>query len=60
MDVLESIFTRALKLESPWKITRIEFNDSEGRIARKTESYRLKCRGRATQRISPFYLNRLR
>jgi len=32
MDVLESIFTRALKLESPWKITRIEFNDSEGRI----------------------------
>ena len=31
MDVLESIFTRAINLESPWKITKIEFTESEGK-----------------------------
>ncbi len=32
MEVLESLFARALKLESLWKITRIEFGEKEGRI----------------------------
>jgi transposase len=32
MDILESIFAKALKLESPWEITKIEFNESEGKI----------------------------
>ena len=32
MDVLESIFTRALNLELPWNITKIEFTESEGKI----------------------------
>ena len=29
MEVLESLFTRALKLESPWEITKIEFHEGE-------------------------------
>ena len=32
MGGLESLFTRAFKLESPWEITDIEFNEREGRI----------------------------
>lgn len=32
MDVLESLFTRALKLEPPWKITRIDFDEKAGAI----------------------------
>ena len=32
MEVLESLFTRALNLESPWKITKIEFSEMEGMI----------------------------
>lgn len=32
MDVLESLFTRALKLEPPWKITRIDFDEKAGSI----------------------------
>lgn len=29
MQVLESLFTRALKLESPWKVKKIEFKEGE-------------------------------
>ena len=32
MEVLESLFSKALKLESPWEITKIEFLEKEGRI----------------------------
>lgn len=32
MEILESLFEKALKLELPWKITRIEFADKQGRI----------------------------
>jgi hypothetical protein len=32
VDVLESLFTKALKLESPWKITRVDFNEKAGAI----------------------------
>jgi transposase len=32
MEVLEGLFEKALKLESPWRITRIEFTEKEGRI----------------------------
>lgn len=32
MEVLESLFEKALKLEEPWKITRIEFGEEEGKI----------------------------
>jgi len=32
MEVLESLFSKALKLESPWEITTIEFLEKEGRI----------------------------
>lgn len=32
MEVLESLFSKALKLESPWEITKIEFLENEGRI----------------------------
>jgi transposase len=32
MEVLESLFTRALKLEPPWKITKIEFHEGAGVI----------------------------
>jgi hypothetical protein len=30
MEVLESLCTKALKLEPPWKIIKIEFHESEG------------------------------
>jgi hypothetical protein len=29
MEALESLFARALKLESPWKITKIDFHEGE-------------------------------
>src|SRR5271169_6798703 len=32
MEVLESLFAKALKLESPWKITKIEFHEGGGEI----------------------------
>ena len=32
MEVLESLFAKALKLESPWKITKIEFHEGGGII----------------------------
>lgn len=32
MECLESLFERALRLDTPWKITRIEFGESEGII----------------------------
>jgi transposase len=32
VEVLESLFTKALKLERPWKITRIDFNEKAGAI----------------------------
>jgi transposase len=32
MEVLESLFAKALKLESPWKITKIEFHEGVGDI----------------------------
>jgi transposase len=32
MEGLESLFAKALKLESPWKITKIEFHEGEGDI----------------------------
>ncbi len=32
MEGLESLFERALRLDPPWKITRIEFDESEGII----------------------------
>ena len=32
MDVLESLFTRALKLEPPWEITSVDFNEKAGTI----------------------------
>ena len=32
MEGLESLFAKALKLESPWKITKIEFHESGGDI----------------------------
>lgn len=32
MEVLESLFEKALKLEEPWKITRIEFAGEQGKI----------------------------
>ena len=30
MEVLEALFARALRLESPWKITKIEFHEGKG------------------------------
>jgi transposase len=32
MEVLESLFARALNLESPWEITKIEFHEGGGDI----------------------------
>ena len=32
MQMLESLFARALKLESPWEITRVDFQEDEGVI----------------------------
>lgn len=32
MEVLESLFTRALNVELPWKITKVEFVGGEGKI----------------------------
>jgi transposase len=32
VDVLESLFTRALKLEPPWEITKVDFNEKAGAI----------------------------
>ena len=32
MEDLEALFAKALKLESPWKITRVDFQESEGKI----------------------------
>jgi hypothetical protein len=32
MDCIESLFAKALKLESPWKITKIEFHEGGGEI----------------------------
>jgi len=32
VEGLESLFAKALKLESPWKITKIEFHEGEGDI----------------------------
>ncbi|MBI4379527.1 MAG: ISL3 family transposase [Nitrospinae bacterium] len=32
MEVLETLFSKALKLESQWEITKIEFLEKEGRI----------------------------
>jgi transposase len=32
MDVLGSLFTRALNLEPPWKITKVDFNEKAGAI----------------------------
>ena len=32
MGVLESLFSRALKIQSPWEISRIEFNEGQGKI----------------------------
>ena len=32
MEVIESLFTRALKLEPPWKITKIDFDEKAGAI----------------------------
>jgi len=30
MEVLEKLFARALKLESPWEITKVEFHEGAG------------------------------
>ncbi len=32
MEVLESLFAKALRLESPWKITKVEFHEGKGVI----------------------------
>ena len=32
MEVIESLFSKALKLGSPWEISKIEFKEQEGRI----------------------------
>jgi len=32
MEVIESLFSKALRLESPWEISKIEFKEQEGRI----------------------------
>jgi transposase len=32
MEVLESLFTKALKLESPWEISKVEFQEDKGVI----------------------------
>lgn len=32
MEVLETLFSKALKLEHPWKITKVEFLEKEGKI----------------------------
>jgi transposase len=32
MEVLEALFAKALRLESPWKITKVEFHEGEGVI----------------------------
>lgn len=32
MEALESLFAKALKLETPWMITKIEFHEAEGII----------------------------
>jgi transposase len=32
MQILESLFEKALKVESPWKITKIEFQEEEKRL----------------------------
>ena len=32
MEVLESLFSKALKLEFPFKITKIEFLEKEGKV----------------------------
>jgi transposase len=32
MELLASLFSKALKLESPWEITKIEFTEAEGKI----------------------------
>lgn len=32
VEVLESLFTRALKLEPPWKITKVDFDEKAGAI----------------------------
>ncbi len=32
MEVLEALFARALKLESPWTITKVEFSEEKGKI----------------------------
>lgn len=32
MEILETLFSKALKLERPWEITKIEFLEKEGRI----------------------------
>ncbi len=32
MEVLEALFAKALKLEAPWKITKVEFNEGQGII----------------------------
>ncbi len=32
MDVLESLFEKALKLESPWRVNKIEFGEEEKRL----------------------------
>lgn len=32
VDVLGSLFTKALKLEPPWKITKVDFNEKAGAI----------------------------
>ncbi len=32
MEMLETLFTKALKLESPWQITKVEFQETKGVI----------------------------
>ena len=32
MEVIEALFARALRLESPWEITKVEFHEGEGVI----------------------------
>lgn len=32
MEVIEALFARALRLESPWEVSRVEFHESEGVI----------------------------
>lgn len=32
MEVIEALFARALKLESPWTITKVEFSEEKGKI----------------------------